>query len=307
MRFGSHRDEVATPFVDRRGPALERVDRGEVWRRGDRNRERPPRIDPGSDHRGIPVGRLPDDALERLQHGARADLVVVLTNHVLLRCDVRRGENLQDRRPIILGLPREPEVLTRPGGGRLVRSRVLRSARVEHEIHLEDDRPLVADPTHLLRDHATDDRGGDVVEIKDPQDAVHVLRRTESIIRSWLSETQISQGARPSSFSGTFSRSTSAPKPPPRAISPITHDRPPPPRSFRPSSSPACADSTHAWMSGSFRIGSPSWTAPASHPSTALSVRSTLAYVTPWIPSRPVRPPPRMNTAFFEPARFRTI
>src|SRR5206468_1926849 len=39
--------------------------------------------------------------------------------------------------------------------------------------------------------------------------------RTESIIRSWLSETQISQGASPSSFSGTFSRSTSAPKPPP--------------------------------------------------------------------------------------------
>src|SRR5213592_4055825 len=116
--------------------------------------------------------------------------------------------------------------------------------------------------------------------------------RTASIIRSWLSETQISHGARPSSFSGTFSRSTSAPKPPARAISPMTQDRPPPPRSFRPSSSPAWADSTHAWMSGSFRIGSPSWTAPASHPSTALSVRSTLAYVTPWIPSRPVRPPP---------------
>src|SRR2546427_10970999 len=39
--------------------------------------------------------------------------------------------------------------------------------------------------------------------------------RTASIIRSWLSETQISHGASPSSLRGTFSKSTSAPKPPP--------------------------------------------------------------------------------------------
>ena len=130
--------------------------------------------------------------------------------------------------------------------------------------------------------------------------------RTASIIRSWLSDTQISHGARPSSFSGTLSRSTSAPNPPARAISPTTHERPPPPRSFIPSRRPARADSMHAWISGSFRIGSPSWTAPASHSRTDRSVRSTLAYVTPWIPSRPVLPPHRMKTSRTEEARLRT-
>src|SRR5256886_946777 len=110
----------------------------------DRDRERSPRADPRADHRGVAAGRLPDDALERLQHRGCADLVVILTNHVLLRCDVRRRKDLQDRRPIIRGLPRESEVLTREGRGRLVRSRVLRAAGVEREVHLEYDGPLVA-------------------------------------------------------------------------------------------------------------------------------------------------------------------
>src|SRR5439155_2318510 len=89
----------------------------------------------------------------------------------------RRGEDLQDRRPIIRGLPRKSEVLTREGRGWLERSCVLRAAGIEGEVHFEDDGPLVADPTHLLRNHATDDRGGYVVQIKDSQDASHVLRQ----------------------------------------------------------------------------------------------------------------------------------
>src|SRR2546425_3221046 len=175
MRVGSYRDEVATHFVDRRGPALERVDRGEVWRRGDRNRERPPRIDPRADHRGISVGRLPDGALERLEHRGSAHLVVVLTNHVLLRCDVRRGEDLQDRRPIILGLPRESEVLTRESGGRGVRSRVLPTPPVESGGPFEGDGFLIADSAHLLPGHATDDRGGGGGGKGETRDARHPL------------------------------------------------------------------------------------------------------------------------------------
>src|SRR5256712_8160699 len=75
-------------------------------------------MDPRANLRGICRRRLPESGLDRLEHRGSAHLVVVLTNHVLLRCDVRRGEDLQDRRPIILGLPRESEVLTRESGGR---------------------------------------------------------------------------------------------------------------------------------------------------------------------------------------------
>ncbi|OPX59943.1 MAG: hypothetical protein A4E30_01211 [Methanomassiliicoccales archaeon PtaB.Bin215] len=78
-----------------------------------------------------------------------------------------------------------------------------------------------------------------------------------SIMRSCDSETQTSQGASPLSFNGTLSRSTSAPHPPERAISPTTQDSPPPPRSFIPLMRPNEFTSRQAWMSGSLVIGSP--------------------------------------------------
>ncbi len=61
---------------------------------------------------------------------------------------------------------------------------------------------------------------------------------TRNIIRSWLSDTQISQGDSPSSFNGTLSRWISAPISAEYASSPQTQESPPPPKSFKPSRSP---------------------------------------------------------------------
>ena len=78
------------------------------------------------------------------------------------------------------------------------------------------------------------------------------------IMRSCDSDTQISQGASPGSFRGTFSRLTSAPHPPSRAISPTTQLNPPPPRSFIPVMRCLALISKHACITGSFMMGSPS-------------------------------------------------
>lgn len=53
---------------------------------------------------------------------------------------------------------------------------------------------------------------------------------TATVMRSWLSLTQICQGSRPAYLSGTFLRSTSAPGLR-RALSPTELLRPPPPLS----------------------------------------------------------------------------
>ena len=115
---------------------------------------------------------------------------------------------------------------------------------------------------------------------------------TVNIILSCDSDTQISQGAIFSTFSGTFSRFTLAPKPPSNANSPTTQDSPPPPRSFIPVKSFISFNSKHRCINGSLVMGSPSCTAPMS--STDPASRSRDANVTPWIPSRPVRPPARI-------------
>ena len=116
------------------------------------------------------------------------------------------------------------------------------------------------------------------------------------IMRSWDSDTHISQGARPDSFSGTLSRSTSAPQPFSIAISPTTQLRPPPPRSFIPVTRCFSANSMHACMTGSLVMGSPSWTAPLES-SSELDEMSFDAKLTPWIPSLPVLPPKRIMTS----------
>ena len=121
------------------------------------------------------------------------------------------------------------------------------------------------------------------------------------IMRSWDSDTQISHGASPGSFSGTRSRSTSAPQPASRAISPTTQLSPPPPRSFMPVMRCLALTSKHACMTGSFVMGSPSWTAPLES-SSDVAVRSAEAKLTPWMPSRPVRPPMRIMTSPGPPA-----
>ncbi len=110
------------------------------------------------------------------------------------------------------------------------------------------------------------------------------------IMRSCDSDTHISQGASPDSLRGTFSRSTSAPQPASRAISPTTQLRPPPPRSFMPVMRCLAFTSKHACMTGSLVMGSPSCTAPLES-SSDVSVRSREAKFTPCMPSRPVRPP----------------
>jgi len=78
---------------------------------------------------------------------------------------------------------------------------------------------------------------------------------TASIILSCVSETHTSHGTRSLSLNGTFSRSTSAPQPPPKAISPTTQLNPPPPRSFIPVTRPALFASRQAARTKRFGIG----------------------------------------------------
>ena len=86
--------------------------------------------------------------------------------------------------------------------------------------------------------------------------------RTSRSIRSWDSEIQISHGGRPASRSGT-GRGRSATRTRRRGRARPTRRRGRrPPRSLQPCTSSPSNASRQAWMSGSFMIGLPSWTAP---------------------------------------------
>ena len=122
-------------------------------------------------------------------------------------------------------------------------------------------------------------------------------------MRSWDSETKISQGRMPEYFRGTFSSSTWAP-PAMGASSPMEDARPPAPLSvvlrIRP-----CAQASSMKSARSFWVmGLPICTAVFGE---CLSI-SAEENVAPWIPSLPTRPPPMTmrspgRTSFTEASR----
>ena len=113
---------------------------------------------------------------------------------------------------------------------------------------------------------------------------------TTAIIRSWLSLIRISSGASEESRSGTRSSQTCMPPSPALASSEVAHDRPAPPRSWMPVTSP-CSNSSRVHSISSFSMnGSPTCT--LGRLVGPVSVNVSLASTdTPPIPSPPVRAP----------------
>ena len=123
---------------------------------------------------------------------------------------------------------------------------------------------------------------------------------TTASIRSWDSETMISNGSMSASRSGTRATSMSIPVPPPAAISAADEVRPAAPRSWSETSSPAPRSSRQHSTSFDSSNGSPICTLGrfASSPSPSSAEARTEA---PPIPSRPVDAPIR-TTMFPTPA-----
>ena len=117
---------------------------------------------------------------------------------------------------------------------------------------------------------------------------------TMAIMRSWDSLMRISAGPSEVSRSGTRSRSTDMPEPPPAASSAVAQDTPAAPRSWMPASSPAAPSSRQHSTSSFSMNGSPTCTlgrlAASPPPNDALA--STDA---PPMPSGPVRAPNRIT------------
>ena len=129
---------------------------------------------------------------------------------------------------------------------------------------------------------------------------------TTHSMRSWDSETMISNGSIPGSRRGTRATSMSSPTPPLEAISAAAEVRPAAPRSWSETSSPASSSSREHSSSFFSSNGSPTWTlgrfscAPASSSEEA----STEA---PPMPSRPVRAPSSTTALPAPAAALRTI
>ena len=113
---------------------------------------------------------------------------------------------------------------------------------------------------------------------------------TTASIRSWDSETMISNGSMSASRSGTRATSMSMPAPPLDAISPADEVRPAAPRSWSETSSPWASSSRQHSSSFDSSNGSPIWTVGRfeSSPPSSSAEASTEA---PPIPSRPVEAP----------------
>jgi len=113
---------------------------------------------------------------------------------------------------------------------------------------------------------------------------------TTASIRSWDSETMISNGSMSASRNGTRATSRSIPTPPAEAISPAEEVSPAAPRSCSETSSPLPSSSRQHSSSFDSSNGSPICTVGrfASSPSPSSAEASTEA---PPIPSRPVEAP----------------
>ncbi len=114
-------------------------------------------------------------------------------------------------------------------------------------------------------------------------------------IRSWDSETMISNGSIPASRRGIRAMSMSTPSSPLLAISAAAEVSPAAPRSWRATRSPRSRSSSEHSISFFSANGSPTWTlgrlAASSSPSSALARTDA-----PPIPSRPVEAPKRIST-----------
>ena len=113
---------------------------------------------------------------------------------------------------------------------------------------------------------------------------------TTAIIRSCDSLIRISSGASVESRSGTASSSTCMPPSPAEASSDVAQDRPAPPRSWMPLTSPAANSSRVHSMSSFSMNGSPTWTL-GRLAGPVLSKVSLARIETPPMPSPPVLAP----------------
>ncbi len=117
---------------------------------------------------------------------------------------------------------------------------------------------------------------------------------TTAIMRSCDSLIRISGGPSAGSRSGTTSRSTSIPVPPPAASSVVAHATPAAPRSWMPVTRPAAYSSRQHSISSFSMNGSPTCTLGrlADSPPPKVALASTEA---PPMPSGPVREPNRIT------------
>ena len=113
---------------------------------------------------------------------------------------------------------------------------------------------------------------------------------TTAIIRSCDSLIRISSGASEESRSGTRSSEIRMPPSPALASSEVAHDRPAPPRSWMPATTPAANSSRVHSMSSFSMNGSPTWTLGRLVGPVSVNV-SDASTLTPPIPSPPVRAP----------------
>ncbi len=114
-------------------------------------------------------------------------------------------------------------------------------------------------------------------------------RLATKTMRSWLSESMISNGVMPAARSGTRSRSSSMPTPPRAAISSEELVRPAAPMSCTATTAPDLSACSVASSSTFSAKGSPTCTVGSR--SVLLSSKASEAMVAPWMPSRPVRLP----------------
>src|SRR6059058_4063160 len=93
-----------------------------AWRSNSLTRRRAatPRVDERANHRGVSMGGFADHALQGLDDRGRTDFVVVLTDHVFLRRDVRGREQPEDRGAIVPRFRRELEVFRGSGARRTI-------------------------------------------------------------------------------------------------------------------------------------------------------------------------------------------
>ncbi len=111
-----------------------------------------------------------------------------------------------------------------------------------------------------------------------------------AIIRSCDSLIRISSGASEESRSGTRSSEIRIPPSPALASSDVAHDRPAPPRSWMPATTPAAKSSSVHSMSSFSMNGSPTCTLGRLVGPESVNV-SDASTLTPPIPSPPVRAP----------------
>ena len=175
MRARPDRHEIPTHLVHRGRASQERIEGRDVRGGGGCDGKGPPGVDQGPYHRGVSVGGFSDHALQGLDDRGRTDFVVVLTDHVFLRRDVRGREQPEDRRAIVRRFRRQLEIFRGGAAGSTIFAGVLWAARIELQVQVEDSRLAISDAADLLRDRPSDHRRGHVVQFEDAEDLLDAL------------------------------------------------------------------------------------------------------------------------------------